>query len=97
MLSETQRDHEAKTRAILEEAREAQERGRQFLQLSMGQHKKEEAVEEGKKKAQLESKVKAIVSLKRNIESSRVSMISDLIYDSLWERYAYMYIYTHLW
>ncbi len=73
LVSETQRDQEAQTRALVEGAREAQERGRQFLHASIGRRRKEEAAKEEKERVRLDKRVKALLSLKKNIDSSQVS------------------------
>ena len=72
-LCETQRDHEAQTRALVEEARETQEKGRQFLHATIGRRRKEEAAKEEKERVRLDKRVKALLSLKKNIDSSHVS------------------------
>ena len=58
---------------MIEKARQAQEDGRAFLRKTMERRRQEEAKEEMQQRQQLERRVKAALSLKRNLESSEVS------------------------
>ncbi len=74
---------EAQTRALIEEAREAQEKGREFLQYTMERLRREEAVKEEKERARLDRRVKTLMSLKKNIESSQVCSYDEFITQTL--------------
>ena len=56
----------------LERARQAQEEGREFLRQTLDRRRKQEAAEGEKHRAHLEKRMKALLSLKSNIESSKV-------------------------
>jgi len=71
-LSATAYEYELQTRALLEQAKLSQEKGKQFLQETIVKRKKEEAVMEEQHRAHLDKRIKAMISLKNNIESSQV-------------------------
>ena len=59
-------------RVALEHARLAQEEGRKFLRKTLDRRRKQEAVEGERHRAHLERRMKALLSLKSNIEESQV-------------------------
>ena len=63
---------EEQTRAAIEKARQAQLEGRRFLQETLGRQRKKEAEEGVWHRAHLEQRMKAMLSLKGNIEASQV-------------------------
>ena len=65
-------EQEDQTRVALERAREAQQEGREFLRQTLDRRRKQEAAEGEKHRAHLEKRMKALLSLKNNIESSKV-------------------------
>lgn len=64
-------DHEEKTRTAVENAKQAQEKGKQFLHKTIERRRKEEALAGKRHRQHLENRVKAILSLKQNIDSSQ--------------------------
>ena len=64
-------DHEEKTRTAVENAKQAQEKGKQFLHKTIERRRKEEAFAGKRHRQHLENRVKAILSLKQNIDSSQ--------------------------
>ena len=75
LLSDTLRDQEAQTRLLMKQARLAQEKGKQFLQESADKRKREKAEVDEQHRAHLDRRIKAMISLKKNIESSQVSVL----------------------
>ena len=67
-------DHEEKTRTAIERAKQAQEKGKQFLHKTIERQRKEEALAGKRHRRHLEKRVKAILSLKQNIDSSQGTM-----------------------
>jgi hypothetical protein len=67
-------DHEEKTRTAVEHAKQAQEKGKQFLHKTIERRRKEEALASKRHRQHLEKRVKAILSLKQNIDSSQGTM-----------------------
>ena len=61
---------------MAEQARQAQEKGKQFLQETLDRRKREEALEGDKHRSYLDRRIKAMLSLKKNIESSQVIITS---------------------
>ena len=59
----------------MEQARLAQEKGKQFLQETMDKRRREEAEIDEQHRAHLDRRIKAMISLKKNIESSQVSVV----------------------
>ena len=57
---------------MVEQTRQAQEKGKQFLQETLDRRKREEAIEGDKYRSYLDGRIKAMLSLKKNIESSQV-------------------------
>ena len=64
-------DHEQQTRSAIESAREAHEKGKQFLRKTLAKRRKEEALAGKKHRLHLDKRIKAILSLKQNIDSSQ--------------------------
>ena len=67
-------DHEEKTRTAITHAKQAQEKGKQFLHKTIERRRKEEALAGKRHRQHLENRVKAILSLKQNIDSSQGTM-----------------------
>ena len=67
-------DHEEKTRTAVEHAKQAQEKGKEFLHKTIEKRRKEEALAGKKHRQHLENRVKAILNLKQNIDSSQGTM-----------------------
>ena len=67
-------DHEEKTRTVIEYAKQAQQKGKQFLHKTIERRRKEEALAGKRHRQHLEKRVKAILSLKQNIDSSQGTM-----------------------
>ena len=64
-------DHRAQTRTAVEQAREAQEKGKIFLHKTLEKRRKAEALAEKEHRQNLEKRMNAILSLKQNIDSSQ--------------------------
>ena len=58
--------------AAVEKARQAQEAGKVFLRQTLERRKREEAKERDRHRTHLERRMKALLSLKENIEKSQV-------------------------
>ena len=67
-------DHEEKTRTAIDHAKQAQEKGKHFLHKTIERRRKEEALAGKRHRQHLEKRVKAILSLKQNIDSSQGTM-----------------------
>ena len=63
---------EEQTRVAIERARQAQREGRRFLQETLGRQRRKEVEEGAWHRAHLEQRMKAMLSLKGNIETSQV-------------------------
>ena len=66
--------HEEQTRSAVEHAKEAHEKGKMFLRKTLAKRKKEEVLAGKKHRQHLEKRIKAILSLKQNIDSSQSTM-----------------------
>ena len=65
-------EQEDQMMVALEHARQAHQEGREFLRQTLDRWRKQEAAEGEKHRAHLEKRMKALLSLKNNIESSKV-------------------------
>ena len=63
---------ETQSLEVTEKARQAQEDRMAFLRKTMERRRQEEAKEEVQQRQQLERRMKAVLSLKKNLESSEV-------------------------
>ena len=66
---------EMQTKEAIEKAQQAQEEGRAFLRKTLKQRKKREAEEGKREREEMERRTRAILNLKKNTESSEVSVI----------------------
>ena len=79
-------DHERNTRAAIERAMEAHEKGKVFLRRTLVKHRKEEILAGKRHRQHLEARIKAILSLKRNIDSSQATIQAQQVLKHEWSK-----------
>ena len=80
MMENTLKLQETKTREAIKTAHASQAEGRAFLRQTLDQRRTREAEEGRREREEMERKMKAVLSLKKNTESSVVSIYIMHVY-----------------
>ena len=73
-METTLKIHENETKEAIKRARQAQEEGRAFLHKTLEQRRERETEEGRREREDMEKRMRAVLSLKRNTEDNEVSL-----------------------
>lgn len=71
-MENTLKMHEIQTKEAIQKAQKAQKEGQAFLHKTLEKQKEREAEKGRREKEEMEKRMKAVLSLKKNIEDSEV-------------------------